>query len=496
MAEELTVITSSREDHQLNLTIELGPERTQQALERAVKLVTRKAKIPGFRPGKAPFAHVLRTYGRPALLGEVVDDLGQEVYTEVLGQGQFQPYGQASLEDVQLDPTISFKLVVPLRPTVSLADYSDLRIEAPSTEVTEAEVDETLEQARAAKAKHEVVERPAELGDLVKVDIVGRVGDSTIMDNTDWELTLRGESGWLPGFDEAFVGLSAGDEKEFDIAYPEDSLSKYKGQTAHFKVNVKEVRAKVTPELDDEFVKSLGDYTDVADFRTKKLAEMKQQREQEAVNTLNDKSIEALIERATLAYPPIAVDEVVHDMMNEMSQRMQQIGYSLEDSLRLQGKTMQQYHQELEPAAERRVQAQLVLAELSRREGIQVSDEDVEAELQRMIEGVESEQTKDAILEAFGSEQGRVMIRQDLRTTHTLERLRDLVTGKVEAAPAATGEAPADEAPAGEAPAPENPVSAEESEVEASAAAAVAALEPEETAPEAPEAPESDAATE
>ncbi len=476
MAEELKVTTNPREDHQLDLTIELGPERTQQALDRAVKLVSRKAKIPGFRPGKAPYAHVVRMYGKPALLGEIVDDLGQEVYTEVLERNEFEPYGQAALEDVQVDPEIKFKLVVPLRPTVSLGDYSDLRIEAPSTEVTEADVDETLELARAAQAKHDVVERPAELGDMVKVDIAGAVGENSIMDNKDWELTLRGESGWLPGFDEAFVGLSAGDEKEFDITYPEDSLSKYKGQTAHFKVNVKEVRAKVTPELNDDFVKTLGEYTDVADYRTKKLAELKKQRETEAENTLNDQAIEALIGRATLSYPPIVVDDTVHDMMHDMEQRMKQIGYTLEDSLRLQGKTMEQYHQELEPAAERRVQGQLVLAELARREGLEVSDEDVEAELQRMVQGVEKEETRDAILEAFGSPQGRSMIRQDLRTTRTLEHLRALVTGQVAAA----------QVPAGEAPAPESPVSAETSEVEASAAAAVAAVEPETPAPPAP----------
>lgn len=436
MAEELIVTTSPREDHQLDLTIALGPERTQAALERAVKLVSRKAKIPGFRPGKAPFAHILRLYGKEALLGEVVDDLGQEVYTEVLDQRQFEPYGQASLQDVQVEPAITFKLVVPLRPTVSLADYSDLRIAAPATEVTEAEVEETLEQARATKATHEAVERPAELGDLVKVDIVGAVGENTIMDNTDWELTLRGESGWLPGFDESFVGLAAGDTKEFEITYPEDSLSKYKGQTAHFKVTVKEVRAKVTPALDDDFVKGLGEYTDLADYRAKKLAELQKQRATDAENTLNDQAITALIERATLAYPPAAVDDVVHDMINDMAQRMQQIGYTLEDSLRLQGKTMEQYHQELEGPAENRVKAQLVLAELGGREGIQVSDADVEAELQRMTASVEKEETQKAILEAFGSPSGRAMIRQDLRTARTLERLRALVTGEAEAAPA------------------------------------------------------------
>jgi trigger factor len=469
LAEELKVTTNPREDHQLDLTIELGPERTQQALERAVKIVSRKAKIPGFRPGKAPFAHVVRLYGKPVLLGEVVDDLGQEVYTEVLERKEFQPYGQASLEDVQVDPDIVFKLVVPLRPTVELGDYSDLRVEAPSADATEADVDEALEQAQAAQSKHEVVDRPAQLGDLVKVDIAGTVADSTIMDNKDWELTLRGESGWLPGFDEAFVDLSAGDEKEFDITYPEDSLSKYKGQTAHFKVNVKEVRAKVTPELNDEFVKTLGDYADVAEYRAKKLDELKKQRETEAENILNDKAIEALIERAQLSYPPVAVDDTVHDMMHDMEQRMQQIGYTLADSLRLQGKTMEQYHQELEPAAERRVKAQIVLAELARREGIEVSDEDVEAEVQRLASGTEKEETRQAILEAFGSPQGRAMIRQEFLTTRTLERLRALVIGEAQAAPV----------PAGEPPAPEAPVSAERSEAEASAAEAVAATETE-----------------
>ena len=125
-------------------------------------------------------------------------------------------------------------------------------------------------------------------------------------------------------------------------------------------------------------------------------------------------------------------------MMHDMEQRMQQIGYTLEDSLRLQGKTMEQYHQELEPAAERRVKAQLVLAELSRREGIEVTDEEVEAELQRMAgQASRRKRPASAILEAFGSPQGRSMIRQDLRTSRTLERLRAIVTGQVAAAPVA-----------------------------------------------------------
>lgn len=436
MAEDLIVTTTPRDDHQLDLTIELGPERTEQALQRAVRLVSKKARIPGFRPGKAPFATVVRMYGKPSLLNEIVDDLGQEVYSEVLESHKLDPYGQASLENMEVDPAIKFQLVVPLPPTVDLGDYSDLRVEAPDAEVSDADVDDVLEQARSSRVSHEVVERAAALNDIVKVDIVGEVGENTIMDNHDWELTLRGESGWLPGFDESFVGLSAGDEKEFEITYPEDSLSKYKGQTAHFKVSVKEVRAKILPELDDAFAQSLGEYSDLADYRAQKLDELRKQRETERTNKLNDDAIEALIAKAKLAYPPVAVHETVHDMLHDMEQRMKNVGYTLEDSLRLQGKTVQQYEQELMPVADRRVKARLVLAELSQREAIEVTDEEVEAELQRMGDQTESEETRKAILSAFGTDQGRAIIRQDLQTSKTLERLRAIATGAEPAAAA------------------------------------------------------------
>jgi len=434
LAEDLIVTTTPRDDHQLDLTIELGPERTEQALQRAVRLVSKKARIPGFRPGKAPFATVVRMFGKPSLLSEIADDLGQEVYAEVLDSHKLDPYGQASLENMEVDPVIRFQLVVPLPPEVDLGDYSDLRVETPAVEVTEADVDEVLEQARNSRVSHEVVERAAALNDIVKVDIVGKVGENTIMDNHDWELTLRGESGWLPGFDESFVGLSADDEKEFEITYPEDSLSKYKGQTAHFKVHVKEVRAKVLPELDDAFAQSLGEYSDLADYRSKKLEELRKQRETESTNQLNDDAIEALIGKAKLAYPPIAVHETAHEMLHDMEQRMKNVGYTLEDSLRLQGKTVQQYEQELMPVAERRVKARLVLAELAEREAIEVTDEEVEAELQRMGGQTESEDTRKAILDAFGTDQGRAIIRQDLRTSKTLERLRAIATGAEPAA--------------------------------------------------------------
>ena len=437
MTEPLIISTSPRDDHQLDMTIQLGPERTEQALQRGAKVVAKKAKIPGFRPGKAPYVTVLRMYGKEAVLGEILDDLGEEVYREALETEKPDIYGQAALEDVKFDP-VTFKLIVPLRPTVDLGDYRSLRLDAPAVAVGESDVDATLDAARAAAATLQTVERAAALGDSVVVDIKGAVGDETIMDNQDWQLTLRGEGGWLPGFDEAFIGLAAGDAKSFDLTYPEDSSSRFKGQIASFQVTVKEVKAKVQPEADDEFVKTLGEYIDLADYRAKKLAELTVDRAKEATEKLNEAAVDALVEQATMAYPPAAVDETVHGMMSDLESRLSNIGYKLADYLRLNGKTVQQYHDELHEPAEKRLKGQLVIAELAKAEGITVSDEEKQAELDRLAERAETPENATALREVFGSEAGLRLIEADVRSEKTLARLREIVTGQApELAPVA-----------------------------------------------------------
>lgn len=433
MAEPLIIRSSPRSDHQLDLTIELGPERTQQALQRAVRVVSKKARIPGFRPGKAPAAHVLRTFGREAVLSEILEDLGEEIISEALETEKFDLYDQPHVEDVKLDP-IRFKLVLPLRPTVELGDYSDIRLEAPEVTVSDADVDALLEEARQTRMALQEVDRPAQLGDAVLVDIKGMVGEDVIIDNQDWELILRGENGWLPGFDEAFVGLAAGDYKEFTLRYPEDSASRFKGQEATFFVTVKAVKAKTSPELNDEFARSLGNYADLADYRAKKLEEIRRARAAEAERKLTEAAIEALIARATLAYPPAAVDDVVEEMENDLKNRLYDIGYDLPDYLRLQGKTLESFRAELRPVAEKRLKGRLVLAELARREGIVVSADDEEAQRDTMLGAIQDSKERESLGGLLDSEPGRRFLRQDILTEKTLARLRAIVTGQVPAA--------------------------------------------------------------
>ncbi len=460
MTEPLTITTIRRDDNQLDMTIMLGPERTEQALQRAARIVSKRARIPGYRPGKAPYATVLRMFGRDAVLGEVLDELGQEVFEEALEQEKLEPYAQAELEDVEMDP-VAFKLVVPLPPTVELGDYRTLRVETPEAAVTETDVDAFVAQQLNQRATWQAVERPAEIGDRVVVDIVGTVGEDKIMENTDWEITLREESGWLPGFDEAFVDLSAGDQKSFTLTYPEESASRYKGQTATFEAIVKEVRAKVQPELTDEMVAEWGEYTDIADFRAKKLAELKEAGERRAESELVDVAVNALVEQATFGYPPVAIEREVNDILLDLQRRVTGAGYSLEDFLRLQGTSIEKYRAQVRPAAENRLKAQLAMNKLAEAEKIEVSTEENQAELQRLLDTTENEEQAEAMREVFGSEQGLHLLYHDVMNRKTIERLREIVTGVAPAAP----EAVKTEETAVEAPA-ETPV-AEEASAEA-----------------------------
>jgi trigger factor len=436
----LIITTSPRDDHQIDLTIELGPERTAKAVHRAARAVAQKARIPGFRPGKAPDATVIRAYGREAVLNEILDDLGEEVFKEALDLEKIEPYGQASLQDIKTDP-VTFKLVVPLKPSVELGDYQVIHVDAPVVSVSEADVDELIERARDSRATLGPVERPAQISDTVIVDITGTVGEDTIMDNHDWELVLKADGGWLPGFDEAFVGMSAGEEKAFTLTYPEDSASRYKGLEARFLAKVSTVKAQTKPEVDDEFAKALGEFESVADMRVKLLERLGENRKNEAEEQLNNQAVEALIGVATIAFPPGAVESEIDGMVHDIEHRVSDAGYKLEDYLRLQGMTVETYRERIRPQAEQRMKGRLVVTALTEKEGITVSPEEAQEEFDRLITMAGDGEQAESAREVFGSEPGQLIIRQDLLTKKTLARLREIVTTSPAPAPVEATEA-------------------------------------------------------
>lgn len=432
MTEPLIITKSLRDDHQLDLTIQLGPERTEQVLQRAIRQVGRQADIPGFRRGKAPDSVILRAFGRERLLRQVIEEVGQQAYEEAITSEQIEPFGQAELLDMTLDPP-TFKMVVPLPPSVDLGDYRSLRLEAPQVNVTEADVEELVEQARTERATWQEVARPAAFGDMVVMDIRGTVGETTIMDNHDWELLLKEEEGgWLPGFDAAFVGLAAGDEKSFTLRYPETSLSRFKGQEATFQAMIKQVKGKVKPELDDEFARSLGEYQDLADLRAKLLTRLTAQRTAEAEEELDHQAFQALLDQAQVSYPPVLLEEVIDEFEQDARAEVAKINQKLEDYLRLKGMSLEDYRARVRPQAEQRLKGRLVLGSLARAEGIEVSADEITQAIETLAQAAENEEQAAEVRKTFTTEGGRRAIENDLLVTKTRARLRAIVTGQTE----------------------------------------------------------------
>lgn len=447
MAEPLTITTASRDDHQIAMTIELGPERTAQALHRAARTVAQKARIPGFRPGKAPDATVIRMFGRERVLGEIMENLSEEVIQEAFESHSLQSYGQIHIEKIETDP-IRFEIVLPQPPTVEIGDLSAVHIVPQDDTVSEQEVDDVIAQIRASRATLAEVERAAQLGDTVVVDITGVVGEETIMDNHDWELILKGEGGWLPGFDESFVGMSAGEEKTFTLTYPEDSASRYKGQQATFQAKVTAVKAQVLPELTDEFARTVGKYENVTDMRARLRERIAAQRQQAVKESLDAEAINALVSVSQIAYPPNLLEAEIEDIVQDAERQVKGAGYNLADYLRLQGLTLETYRERVRPQAEARLKGRLALSEFVKRQQIEVTDEEVQTEAARLRDAIGDDEEGQATRDMIGSEEGLTAIRQTLLADKALAQLRAILTAGPAEAASADVAAPAEAAPA------------------------------------------------
>lgn len=417
-------------DRQVVLTVEVEEERTQRALQQAAYRLSRRIRIPGFRPGKAPYPIVLRTVGEARLRAEAFEAIGQQLYEEALKEAGIEAYAQGTLEDMQWNP-LTFKVTVPLPPRVELGDYRALRVAPDPVVVLDEEVDEALQQWRERYAEWVPVERAAAYGDMLVMDIVGHVGEQEILNHQNWERVLREESGGsLPGFDAALAGLKAGDSHSFDLTYAEGSSRA--GQTAHFAVTVHSVKARELPPLDDEFAQTVGEKYETLDaLRQAIRGKLRAQREAES--NYEGKVLDALVAQARIEFPPLMLEEELDDLLEEHDRLLrQQQGLPLDDYLRLIGKSKEEYREEQRSQAEQRLRRRLALGKFVEVEGLTITEEDVDEEIERRVAAQPDDRAERA-RGLFDSPNGRQMLRNDLLTRKALLRLLTIASGEFEA---------------------------------------------------------------
>lgn len=418
------------------LTIEIEPERVQKFLQQGARKVANRVRIPGFRKGKAPFPVVLAAVGKEALLQEVMPDLLDESYREALAESGVEPIGQASLEDVQIEPMV-IRLRVPLAPVVKPGSYRSIRIEPEPVTVTDEEVDQILDDLRNTHSPWVDVDRPVQYDDLLTVDVHGSTATEAIIDQTDWQIIpARDPQAELwPGFDASFLGMQVGETREFDLTYPADASSRWAGQTAHFRVTLKRVQERRLPELDDAFAASVGDFASLDALRANIREGLQAEREMEVRSRHLNQVLEALVNGAEeIVYPPALVEEEIDAMMRELERELQRRRMSVEDFLKLNGLTREQYREQMRPRAEQRLKRNLLLGAVAAAENLGVTEEEINAQIERILSD-SSPQTQASLRQILSTPAGRQFIANDLLTEKTLNRLLQIARGEAEASP-------------------------------------------------------------
>jgi trigger factor len=409
------------------LEVELPPERLSRAIDDTVRRLSRNTRVPGFRPGKAPRPVLERHLGPGVILDEAVEHLVGDGYREAMIEQGLLPLANPDVKVVQAEEgkPLVFKATVQVPPDVELGDYKHFNFRPEIETIDDERVDKVIEELRDQNATLAPVEgRGARDGDYAVISFAGsRNGEPFEGGSSDRMPLILGQERLIPGFEANLIGVEVGGSTEFDITFPDDyPETELAGQQAHFAVDLRELREKVQPELDADFIGTLGDFADLEALR----ADIKVRLERNAVDRARhefaDRIIDYAVANATLELPSILVDQEVEVMHDEFRGTIARQGITEEAYLKAIDKTDADLHAEFRPGAEKRVRTLLVLSKVADAEGVTIADAEVDAEVAR---GRERYPDDARLQEYFGTERGRAYIRSTLRRSRVVEGLID-----------------------------------------------------------------------
>jgi trigger factor len=451
------------DDHQMQLTVEVEAELMETSKRRAARQIAKRGKIPGFRPGKAPYDVIARYYGEAAIVEQAMDLLVDDIYPKILDQAEIKPAAAGSLEKIEeVDPPkLTFR--VPLAPEVELGDYRSIRLPYEWSAPGKKELDEALTEMRQMYATTETVTRAAEIGDYVMVDVQGERAKpkeeedrAAALSRMGYALVVRKDAKddeWpFPGFSKQLVGMGPGESKTVKHKYPKDDPDEsLQGETVNFEVTLKTVRGITLPELDDEFAKTTGQFDTLDQLKEA----VKQDLESRSKAEYDDKYYLELIDQikagATIKYPPQVVEHEAEHVIDDLRQRLSQQGLDLDTYFKMRETTQEQFmEEEAKPVAVKRLERSLILDELAHEEKIEVKEGDLQNEFGQTLtelqyQGMDlgkvrgGKRGQQQVAEAIAMESANRLI-----TRHTLERMKAIATGEYKPEEAEGEEKPAE----------------------------------------------------
>lgn len=405
------------EHNMAKLTIEVPAEEVEKALQAAYLKERGKISLPGFRKGRVPRQMIEKMYGPEVFYDEAANRMISEAYAKAYDECELELVSQPKIEITQLEKgkEFIFTAEVAVKPEVKLGEYKGLKVDKVSTRVTQKEVDEEIDKERERNARTiDVTDRAVQDKDQITLDFEGFV-DGVAFEGgkaSDYSLTI-GSGAFIPGFEDQLIGANIDEEKEINVTFPEEYQAKeLAGKAAVFKCTVHSIKAKELPELDDEFVSDVSEKSETVDaYKAEVKAKIKERKENEGKQKREDQSVEQAVANAEMDIPEAMISFQSRQMVDDFARRIMQQGMTMEQYFQFTGLSEEKMMEEFKPEAEKRIRTRLTLEAIVAAENIEVSEERLDEELQKMADSYKMEVDK---LKEYMGENEKKQMKEDI----------------------------------------------------------------------------------
>ena len=430
----------------VKLTVEVEADALDAAIKSAYNKQKNKISIPGFRKGKVPQAMIEKMYGVEIFYEDAANELLQKNYPTAVDESGVDVVSQPSVDVTQLEkgkPFI-FTAEVAKRPEVTLGKYNGVTVTKIDTSVSDEEVDTEIETQRNANARTiTVTDRAVAEGDTAVIDFEGFVDGVAFEGGKGENHPLEiGSHSFIDTFEDQLVGKNTDDEVEVNVTFPEQyQATELAGKPAVFKVKINEIRAKELPELNDEFVQDVSEFDTVAEYREDVKKKLQERKDNAAKGTKEDEAIQKIIDKSKMEIPEAMIDMQAEGMIDEFAQRIAAQGMSFDQYLQFSGMTVDKLKEQVRPEALQRIQSSLVLEQIAKEENIEASDEDVDAEIEKMASmyGMKAEDLKN-----YMGDSEKESMKRDIAVKKAVEFVMANVKERAKAKPKTTTETDAE----------------------------------------------------
>ncbi|MDO5399771.1 MAG: trigger factor [Eubacteriales bacterium] len=415
----MIVKSTEKKGNEATIVVEIDKDLMESGVNKAYMKARKSIQIPGFRKGKAPRKMIEAMYGAHVFYDDGLEEIFPQVYDfAVAGQEDFKAIGRPSLTDMQIsdEGIVTLTLTTEVYPEVTLGQYKGLEVEKAEATVTDAQVEAELDRMAQNVASTETMDRAAEMGDTANIDFEGFDNGVAFEGGKGENFDLKLGSGqFVPGFEEQVVGMTAGEEKDINVTFPEDYHAELAGKAVVFHVKLNKVTVTNVPAMDDEFAKDVSEFDTLEELKADIRAKALDQAEKNLASAFEQKAVELAAENTTVEMPKALIETELDSQMERFAYQLQMSGYSMEQYAKMMGGDVSTMREAFRPAAEKQAKISVTLEQIVKAEGLTVSEEEINEEFEKLAKEYSLELDKVKELVPMGEITGSLTTRKAVK---------------------------------------------------------------------------------